>query len=239
MYRKHDHRCCIQFGVLPRAEQYTGGGAIATFSSFGPTFDERAKPDITAPGVSVISSISLFTDNSYTLAAVANFQGQDYPFAAFSGTSMSSPAVTGIVALILEADPTITAAEVHALLKATARTDNQTGTIPPGGSTRWGMGKVNAYRAVSELLGVVSVPSISDTDILVWPNPARSILNISTGRNGVALVTIMDIAGRVVRSARHADGNAIVMDVLDLPSGTYSIRVEQADRSFVSRWAKL
>ncbi|MCC6937620.1 MAG: S8 family peptidase [Flavobacteriales bacterium] len=214
------------------------GGAIATFSSFGPTFDERAKPDITAPGVSVISSISLFTDNSYTLAAVANFQGQDYPFAAFSGTSMSSPAVTGIVALILEADPTITAAEVHALLKATARTDNQTGTIPPGGSTRWGMGKVNAYRAVSELLGVVSVPSISDTDILVWPNPARSILNISTGRNGVALVTIMDIAGRVVRSARHADGNAIAMDVLDLPTGTYSIRVEQADRSIVSRWVK-
>jgi len=226
------------------AEYYLGqnqipvGGAIATFSSFGPTFDERSKPDITAPGVSVISSISLFTDNNYTLAALANFQGEDYPFAAFSGTSMSSPAVAGIVAMILEADPTITAAEVRALLKATARTDNNTGVIPPGGSTRWGMGKVNAYRAVSELLGVVSVPSMAETNVLLWPNPARSILNISTGRSGVAHVTFMEITGRVVYTARHADGNTIAMDVLDLPAGVYCIRVEQTDRSFVSRWVK-
>ncbi len=191
-----------------------------------------------APGVSVISSISLFTDNNYTLAALANFQGEDYPFAAFSGTSMSSPAVAGIVAMILEADPTITAAEVRALLKATARTDNNTGVIPPGGSTRWGMGKVNAYRAVSELLGVVSVPSMAETNVLLWPNPARSILNISTGRSGVAQVTFMDIAGRVVYTARHADGTRSQWMFSISPAGVYCIRVEQTDRSIVSRWVK-
>src|SRR5690606_115079 len=95
------------------------GGNIAAFSSWGPTMDGRIKPDLAAPGVSVASSISSFTDNSYSSILNVPFEGRTYPFARFSGTSMSAPAVTGIVALLLEADPTLTPAEVKELLKST------------------------------------------------------------------------------------------------------------------------
>ncbi len=215
------------------------GGAIATFSSFGPTMDERMKPDITAPGVSVGSSISSFTDNNFSAILTVPFQGSDYPFARFSGTSMSSPAVTGIVALLLEADPTLTAAEVKDLIKTTARTDIHTGTIPTGGSTRWGMGKVNAYRAVCEALGVVSVPEGSTSEMNLWPSPAHDVVNMITPfENGVVGITVTDIVGRVIEK-RTASSNALVtFDSSAWPSGVYAVCSVQGSRMINVRMVK-
>src|SRR5690606_24845985 len=154
------------------------GGNIAGFSSFGPTLDGRLKPDITAPGTSVASSISSFTDNAYTAFLTVPFEGRNYPFARFSGTSMSAPATTGTIALLLEAAPGLTPAEVRDLLRNTALTDNFTGTIPPGGSTRWGMGKLNAYHAVTDVLGLTGIPDAAAPGLLAWPNPVAHTLFI-------------------------------------------------------------
>ncbi|HRF82342.1 MAG TPA: S8 family serine peptidase, partial [Flavobacteriales bacterium] len=129
-----------------------GGGAIAPFSSIGPTLDERVKPDIAAPGVNIGSAMSSYTDEDFTTILNVPFQGRSFPFARLSGTSMSSPAVAGIVALVLEADPTSTPLEVKDAIMRTARQDSHTGVIPVGGSNMWGAGKVNAYQAVREVL---------------------------------------------------------------------------------------
>jgi minor extracellular serine protease Vpr len=214
------------------------GGAIADFSSFGPTLDERMKPDITAPGLSVVSSISSFTDNSYTPTQIIAFQGRDYPFAAFSGTSMSSPAVAGIAALILEADPDITPAELRALLKSTARTDNQTGTIPVGGSTRWGMGKVNAYRAVCDALGVVGVSEADEVSALLWPNPVVGMANLITGLTGEVRVIVTDASGRVVLDQQGLPAAVLALDLGGLGAGVYAAQVQQAGRTMVFRLVK-
>ena len=115
------------------------GGTIASFTSIGPVYSEAMKPDISAPGVNVVSSISSFTDNAYTQAATTNFGGTDYDFARFSGTSMASPCVTGIVALMLDANPNLSPAQVKDILKTTARQDSFTGVITAPGHTRWGM----------------------------------------------------------------------------------------------------
>ncbi|MBK8497971.1 MAG: S8 family peptidase [Flavobacteriales bacterium] len=213
------------------------GGAIAGFSSFGPTMDERMKPDITAPGLGVVSSISSFTDNNYTPVLIVPFQGRDYPFASFSGTSMSSPALTGIVALILEADPTLTAAEVKDLIKATARTDAQTGVIPTAGSTRWGKGKVNAYRAVCEALGVVAVPEASDDGLLVWPVPTTDQVHVMLPSSGMAQITVLDVAGRCVVQEMVSNGNAVLSTGSWAP-GVYGLRVAQGGSSSFARVVK-
>lgn len=213
------------------------GGAIAGFSSFGPTMDERMKPDITAPGLGVVSSISSYTDNNYTPVAIVSFQGRDYPFASFSGTSMSSPAVTGIVALILEADPMLSAAEVKELIRTTARTDAQTGTIPPAGSTRWGKGKVNAYRAVCEALGVVGVPEGIADGLLVWPVPTTDQVNVMLPGSGLAMITVLDVSGRCVLQ-ELAGNSSLVLSTGSWAPGVYGLRVEQDGRSFLARLAK-
>ncbi|MEO8589664.1 MAG: S8 family peptidase [Flavobacteriales bacterium] len=212
------------------------GGAIASFSSFGPTMDERMKPDITAPGVNVASSISSFTDNDFNEVLSVNFMGRDYPFARFSGTSMSSPAVTGIVALMLEADPTLSPADIKDIIKLTARTDSHTGTIPVGGSTRWGMGKINAYHAVVQALGLVSVPEIDDHHLTTWPNPASSTVNVLTDLTaGSVQLTVSDMTGRVVLAQQQLATPLIMLDSRSWAPGVYTLRLEQQGRIAMSR----
>ena len=57
------------------------------------------------------------------------FDGMTYEFAKLSGTSMSSPAVAGIVALMLEANPNLSPSDVRDILEATARQDQATGDL--------------------------------------------------------------------------------------------------------------
>jgi len=148
------------------------GGQIADFTSIGPLITEVMKPDIAAPGVNVGSSISSYTDNSYSLLSSVFFNDRTYPFARFSGTSMSSPCVSGIVALMLQANPELTPAEIKDILQTTARLDSYTGNITAPGNVRWGYGKVNAYKAVKTVAPTVGVQEpFTTSEIQLMPNP--------------------------------------------------------------------
>ena len=158
----------------------TVGGGLASFSSHGPRYDGVMKPDIAAPGVSICSAISSFTDAAYTTISSVTFNNKTYDYAKFSGTSMSGPVVAGVCALILEANPWLSAAQVKQLIKETARTDNFTGVIPALGSPLWGMGKLNAYAAVQEALALVEVPENSMENAWnVYPNPVIERLHFT------------------------------------------------------------
>lgn len=197
-------------------------GAIASFSSTGPTLDERIKPDITAPGNNVASSISSFTDNSYTSILNVPFMGRTYPFARFSGTSMSSPAVVGAVALMLEADPTLTPAQIKQFIKTTALTDNQTGVIPTEDSTRWGMGKLNAYHAVTEVLGVTEVREPGSNKLGIWPNPANhSVQVISPFRDDRTALVVTDATGRKMPTPSSSHDGVFILNTSGWASGVY------------------
>jgi hypothetical protein len=199
------------------------GGAIANFSSIGPRYDGVLKPEIAAPGVAVASSISSYTDNTYTQIASVSFNGRNYPFAKFSGTSMASPMVTGIVALILEANPYLSAAQVKDIIIQTAREDTYTGIIPTNGSSQWGWGKINAYAAVKLALVTVGTEEIEqEMHWSVYPNPVLKDLRFTVIDELPSKVQIVDQMGRVhTRSVQNASVN-----VADLPAGTYWVRVE-------------
>ena len=64
-----------------------------------------------------------------------------------SGTSMAAPHVAGIVALLLEEEPGLSAGQIANLLKATS--DQPTGIV--GFDNAWGFGRVNALRALALL----------------------------------------------------------------------------------------
>ena len=87
-------------------------GAVALFSSQGPTDDGRVKPDITAPGVDI-------------MAPEAN-TGTGY--IEHSGTSMATPHVAGAVALLLQSNPTLDPAQVKYILTRTTQVDYYSGT---------------------------------------------------------------------------------------------------------------
>lgn len=208
------------------------GGAIASFSSYGPTLDERVKPDISAPGVNVGSSISSYTDNNYTQLTSVVFNSRTYPFARFSGTSMSGPMVTGVVALILEANPELSPAQVKEIIKLTARTDNNTGVIPTEGSVRWGWGKVNAYAAVQLALqteGVGFNEIKKSFDLVVFPNPANDKLYISHSSNDpIEMVELVSIDGKINQLTVGSDDS---IDVSNIEIGMYFLRLTIGGKS--------
>lgn len=213
------------------------GGTIASFTSTGPLYTEVMKPDISAPGVSVASSISSFTDASYTTVASINFDGTDYDFARFSGTSMASPCVAGIVALILDANPTLSAAQVKEILKTTARQDNHTGAITAPGHTRWGMGKVNAYQAVILALNTISLEEIQQGEWLIaYPNPATETVELLVPEDSrLESVFITGTDGKRL----FIPLNDSKLDCSQLPSGTYIISAFLDGKTVHTRFVKL
>jgi serine protease AprX len=84
---------------------------MASFSSLGPTPDGRTKPDITAPGVSINSCRATGT----TLGSVVDPAGN---FISLSGTSMATPHIAGVAALMLNKNGSLTPAQVKGILMA-------------------------------------------------------------------------------------------------------------------------
>lgn len=198
------------------------GGAGIGFSSYGPLMTDSLKPDVTAPGVSVASSISSYTDASFTQLTSVDFNGRTYPFARLSGTSMSSPATAGVAALILDANPSLSPYQVKEIILQTARTDQYTGAIPPF-STKWGWGKVNAYAAVQLALNTVGIEEIPNQklDWGVYPNPTTGELTISGLSGDEKDVTVINALGEVIsKPASHK-----VIDCSSFESGVYFLRV--------------
>ncbi len=176
------------------------GGDRSTFSSIGPRYDEVRKPDVSAPGSGVLSSISSFTDDTYTTVTSTTFQGRTYNFARFSGTSMASPVVAGVCALIWEANPYLSPRQVKLIIIESALEDNKTGIIPDEGSTSWGFGKVNALFAVQKALTVVGVENEAKnqkTEWSIYPNPSNSSISVN-GFNKLEYVHLIDVTGKEI-----------------------------------------
>lgn len=107
-----------------------------SFSKLGPSpYDKTIpKPDISAPGVNIRSSV------------ISGYQG------GWSGTSMACPNVCGVAAMVLQANPRLSISEIESILKSTATrlTDS---TYPTSPNMGYGYGLVNAYEAVRSAQG--------------------------------------------------------------------------------------
>lgn len=90
------------------------GNVMASFSARGPApVPDILKPDVTAPGINILAG---FTPDAANAAAGENF-------AFLSGTSMSTPHVAGVAALLLQAHPEWTPPLIKSALMTSARQD--------------------------------------------------------------------------------------------------------------------
>lgn len=111
-------------GTIDRSDD-----TVAGFSSRGPTaIDRQAKPDLVAPGVG-IESLAVAGSTLYNTKPAMRLWGTvqtaTEPYISLSGTSMASPVVSGTIALMLQANPSLTPNLVKAVLEFTAEARTQ------------------------------------------------------------------------------------------------------------------
>jgi minor extracellular serine protease Vpr len=144
---------------------------VASFSSRGPNGDPSfLKPDITAPGVNILSAYSpalipLATDPVYAL---------------LQGTSMAAPHITGSAALVMQQHPTWTPLQVKTALTSTAvQTLKKSDAINPADPFDMGAGRVDLAR-VSEAGLTFSTPSFANGNCVESCSWTSTIENVGS-----------------------------------------------------------
>ena len=204
-------------------------GKRSWFSSVGPTFDGRPKPDVMAPGANVVSSCSRFyyeRNSRYAnVVTTTHFDGNIYPWSAESGTSMSAPAVGGIVALWLQANPHLTPADVLGIIARTSRPCGDYGSDTPN---YCGYGAIDAYAGLLDVLSLSGVENISHT------NPQLSIsivndalcINFCTPMQSEWSLQIYNVDGKLCHTERFARGaSRYIIDLSALARGVYAVQI--------------
>jgi serine protease AprX len=147
---------------------------MAAFSSRGPAaIDFTAKPDLVAPGVG-IESLSNPASRFYSTHAAALLPGTRptsyLPYMSLSGTSMASPVVAGTVALMLQANPSLTPNAVKAILQYTAQPYAGYDPLTQGAGFLNAKGAVELAAYLAAPAGVPYPDTAGWSERIIWGN---------------------------------------------------------------------
>ncbi len=194
-------------------------------SSYGTSFDDRHEvlPQVLAPGSFIMAAYNGAVDtmDDYRLCS-EEYEGATYYWGQYTGTSMSSPAVAGVVALWLEANPNLTRDDVVDVI---ANTSGRGDIIDRYGDVvRYG--EIDAYAGLKYILANMGVdPVVYDAAprLMVRWLGERSIECVvgDVGADGRALLISMD---GCVSHLKYVAGNVFTLDIPDAP-GIYILRI--------------
>lgn len=226
----------------PPADYRETPGALANFSSLGPTVDYRIKPEIVAPGHHVASALSS------SIVPYSSDLLPDGNHVMMSGTSMSSPVTTGAIALMLEQYPNYTNEQIRSHLFNNTITDEFTpsaGSLP---NNFWGYGKLDIFGAMTEQKTAVVEESFPGSFLLQqnYPNPFNPTTTISYSLPEAAQVklTVYNSLGqkvrtlvdaRIVAGSHSAIWNGLNDESMEMASGIYIYRFEAGNHLKVQK----
>jgi len=177
---------------------------IASFSSFGPTADNRIKPDVLAQGQN--TTIVNFSSGSVSTS---------------NGTSFSSPVMAGVIACFWEAFPNKTNVEIMNLIRNYSDKYNNP-------TDQYGYGIPDFEAAYNTVL------SLQDFDVFskikISPNPVKDFFSIS--KNNILLTDysaeIFNILGQKVIELSNFSSNKI--DTSFLEKGIYLLKIQKGNQ---------
>jgi serine protease AprX len=179
---------------------------VTTYSSRGPTkYDNNAKPDVAAPGNKIIS---LEAQNSYIVTHYPSEHiagSGSNAYLRMSGTSMSAPMVTGAAALLLQAQPSMTAAQMKFELQsgATYMIDAGVYGAGAGNANFWTSRQVQAN---SNLLTSLTNLSLDRSGgVSFWDS--GQLQNRLYSGTGIRLINLLELPGILLNPSTLAWGN--------------------------------
>ena len=211
--------------INDRTSYYGDVNRLANYSSLGPTWDQRIKPDVVAPGTEINAAANGFYDWIFLFPSdtIYDISGKEHYIISETGTSMACPVVAGAVALWLQAKPDLTPEEIKGVLSRTCKRPSESMDYP---NNMYGFGEIDVYAGLLDILGIDGIPDISDHQ----PERVRFVLNGSmltvidteTGNplGGRARIAVYSTDGRIVAIA---SGNSV--DLSSLNSGIYAVQV--------------
>ncbi len=194
-------------------------GEIASFSSHGPTYDGRIKPEVCARGVSTWG---------------VNANSDSYRTA--SGTSLSAPLVSGAAAVILSAHSDWTPMQVREAMMMTAdRVDNP--------DNNYGYGVIDVMAAIDYETSSINHNNIPDEFLIlnVYPNPFNptTTIRFSVEARHASLLQVFDITGRLVETIENdkllPGEHAYTWDASGLSSGIYFVQLKTPSGSITQK----
>lgn len=197
----------------------TSTDALSSFSLWGPSPYGEIKPDVAAPGSSIRSSLP----------------GSGYGGA--SGTSMATPHVSGVIALLLQANSSLSVDDIHNILKSTA--DPLTNaTFPETPNNGFGYGMVDAVEAVSSnLSGIGKITGNVTTEGEDSEAPAISHESPGETYGGLATTLQATVSDNIsiveVAFEYEKDGSVVSLTPTRLQGnykgGTYQVTIPSED----------
>jgi len=183
---------------------------LANFSSRGPSFDARIKPDVTAMGQG------------------SGIQHRGGGLTRSNGTSFSSPLMAGSVAALWQAFPELPVRELIHMIR-------QSGHQSMNPDSNYGFGTPNMMHAYHS---ITSIPeSLDRSGMELWPNPAQDHIMIRIPDPGDQEIRIYDLNGRIVHSLQlHLPGKMELPHTLR--SGIYIIEIRSTGSIYRSRLVK-
>lgn len=201
---------------------------VSDFTSWGTLADGRQLPHVCAPGATIISSSNEYyiQDNNVTddnIQATFTDDNRRYSWHQCVGTSMSTPVVTGSLALWLQADPTLTVERIREIIAKTATVDDD---VREGNRVQWGAGKFNAYAGLKEVLNekasINGVGADSASELMI----VRHGGSVEVTLPGASEVNarLFTVSGSQIRTV-NASGNTAIIPTDGLAKGVYIVSV--------------
>ena len=191
-------------------------GKHAAFSSFGPTYDGRIKPNVMAQGKASIAS-------SYINDVVS-----------INGTSFSSPILAGMAACLWQSVPEASNMEVLKAIEKSAHLYKQ-----PNDSMGFG---IPDFQKAHEILMSFVITNQEEGDLLIYPNPFNDNFQVVSGAgfDDNIIVNLYDLTGRRVEvSANQWSENLLHIDSSNLLPGVYVLSIESSTQDFQKRIMKM
>ena len=166
---------------------------IAEFSSHGPSYDGRVKPDITSQGVATACYYP------YDMLSTAD------------GTSLATPVAAGMCACLWQAMPVYTATEMMQIIRESSH-------LYHNPNTEFGYGIPDFYGAYTSHVGINDYNPLT---LSVYPNPVTDQLNIVNPDGNIQTVTLYTASGQLVLQTAVSSSPILEINVSSLPNGFY------------------